>query len=438
MSGIVDIAKGLGRFSLKSGFRGIPPGSEGILAADIANQGWQPADGKMSLPLITVDLDVYSQNRQAMFAVCERYGCGIAPHIKTPMAPVFALDMVAHGAWGVSVADLRQAGVMLAHGLQKVLIANEIGGEAAARRLAALLCRYPAAQVAMFVDTPEFVRRLGDIWHADSSLPTIELLVEIGCGRGGVQTSEDARQLVDLIAGQPDARIRLKGVAAYEGTANNPDPQKLNAQLDDLFGRVGEAIQWVRQAVGPETELVLSAGGSGLFDYVIARCVPLARQDGNVLVLLRSGAAYFSDNGAIRERLRAIAERDLLDADTRAIVAAAFQPALRLWSEVLSVNNEGICICGFGLRDVAHDQGPPVPLGIWRDGRRVAFIGDAGTTLKLNDQHAFVCIDGFEALPGDVVELSIRHPCTTLDKHQLLFGINSEHHVVAAIRTFFG
>lgn len=436
--GVADIARELGDFRLEAGFRGVPPGSEGLLAAEVPGQGWHPADGRMSLPLITVDLARYDDNRNAMFAICDRYGCRIAPHIKTPMSPVFARDMIAHGAWGVSTADLRQAGVMLSHGVERVLIANQIGGRAAVRRLAGLLGRFPGARVALFVDRADFVGDLAAVWAEDPALPAVDLLVEIGCGRGGAASTAAAKAVIDAIAALPDGRIRLAGVAAYEGTANDPDPQKRAAGMDALFARVGEALALARQAVGPERELILSAGGSGFFDHVIARCVPLATADGGTTVLLRSGAAYFSDNGNIRDRLRDIAARDLLDAEARAIVRGAFQPALRLWGEVLTVNDEGLGICGLGLRDVAHDQGLPVPLAVWRGGRRVAEIEGSAETVRLNDQHAFLRSDGFAVRPGDVVEFGIRHPCTTLDKHQLLFGIDPEHRIVAAIRTFFG
>lgn len=438
MSGITDIVTAEGQFRLEAGFRGVPPGAEGLTAADVVRQGWTPAGGEMSLPLISVDLAQYERNRQALFDTCVQYGCRIAPHIKTPMSPVFAKDMMAHGAWGISTADLRQAGVMLAHGLPRVLIANQIGGKSAVRRLAALASAHPAARIALFVDSIDFVSDLAGVWGGDASLPALDLLIEIGIGRGGVFTTSAVERLIAFISGLEDDRIRLAGIAAYEGTANDPDPAVFEAKMDDLFARTAEALRHMRGAVGAGRELIVSAGGSGLFDYVIARLVPVAQNDGNTTVLLRSGAAYFSDNGNIRDRLKAMAERDLLDAEARARIGAAFEPALRLWAEVLTVNGDGTAICGLGLRDVAHDQGLPVPLAVWRNGECLASLEGKARTVKLNDQHAF--LDGGEAQirTGDVIEFGIRHPCTTLDKHQLIYGLDPSHRVVAAIRTFFG
>jgi len=38
-------------------------------------------------------------------------GVAIAPHAKTPMAPDLARSLVEAGAWGATVADIRQATV---------------------------------------------------------------------------------------------------------------------------------------------------------------------------------------------------------------------------------------------------------------------------------------------------------------------------------------
>jgi D-serine dehydratase len=115
-----------------------------------------------------------------------------------------------------------------------------------------------------------------------------------------------------------------------------------------------------------------------------------------------------------------------------------FKPALRVWAEVLSRPETGLAICGMGLRDVAMDQGLPRPLARYRDGaRKTALQGTAVT--KLNDQHAFIELgEHDEVRIGDVVEFGISHPCTCLDRHAILYGLDADHHVVAAYPTRFG
>ncbi|TCN22787.1 D-serine dehydratase [Sinorhizobium americanum] len=438
MNRIEKLAGEIGVFELTPGFRGIPAGTGPGSSSTVREAHWHPADGEMSLPLLSLDLKAYEDNKATMIGICRDFGCEIAPHIKTPMSPVLARDLVESGAWGISVADLRQAEVMLRHGLRRLLIANEIGGKSAVVRLTRLLKAYPEADVHMFTDSVDVVRALVDRWLDDPALPPLKLLAEIGCGRGGVNTDGEAEELVRAIAGLNSDRIILAGIAAYEGTVNRPDHQDMSALMDDLFCRVSVAMKAARAAVGPEKPIILSMGGSSLFDYVIDRCSHMLKADGNAMLLLRSGACFFSDNGPIRARLQAIAERGLLGPDASRRIANSFAPVLRIWAEVLSVNGAHDAICGFGLRDVAHDQGLPVAMVLWRDGARLAILGAGAVVSKLNDQHAFVRAPEFDLAVGDVIEFGIKHPCTTIDKHDLIFGLDEQGDVSVALRTFFG
>jgi D-serine dehydratase len=75
---------------------------------------------------------------------------------------------------------------------------------------------------------------------------------------------------------------------------------------------------------------------------------------------------------------------------------------------------------------------------LWRDGARLAILGAGAVVSKLNDQHAFVRAPEFDLAVGDVIEFGIKHPCTTIDKHDLIFGLDEQGDVSVALRTFFG
>jgi D-serine dehydratase len=438
LEALIHIAAELGDFPLTANLRGVPTDELPLKASDVAQLELSPADGRMNLPLLSLDIPTYEANRSAMLRVCKENACKIAPHAKTPMSPVLARDLVEHGAWGPSVADLRQADAMLRHRLQRVLIANEIGGRAAAQRLATLLRRYPDSQVFLFIDSTKMLSALGDIWKQDAELPVLRLLIDVGCGRGGTNSQGEVEALLQGHSKIAEPRFILAGVACYEGTANRPDATELDVALTELFNRTHKTLGAVRAAVGPDQPLILSAGGSSLFDEVISRCSPILQDVENCALLLRSGACFFSDHGPIRDRLRAVASRKLLSERSCSEIATAFSPALRLWAEVLSAGSNQNVICGVGLRDVAHDQGLPVPVALWRDGAKLAHLEGAAETLRLNDQHAFVRVTDVTVDIGDVIEFGIRHPCTTIDKHDLIYGLNSDGKVVAVLRTFFG
>jgi len=424
-------------FMLRDGLRGVPPGRSAVRSDQVVQLDWHPFDGEMSLPLLSLDLDAYSRNRSAMMTICEHLGIEIAPHAKTPMSPALAADLVDHGAWAISVADIRQAGIMLDSGLSRIVIANEIGGRNAIKRLAHLLARYPDAEVHLFVDSAAFIDELASVWLQDANLPPLGLLLEVGCGRGGAQTLAQVDDIIRAVGRCGDERLKFSGVATYEGTANNPDEGQLKNNLDDLFQRVEAAIKAVRRAVSPDKRLILTAGGSSLFDHVIVRCLPIIEADRHCALVLRCGALFFCDHGPISARLQAMAKRGLLGEGLTRVIAYGFKPALRVWAEVLSVHN-AVAICGLGVRDAAHDQGLPIPLRVWTDGEVRADFPKQASLPKLNDQHAFVPCADIALRVGDVIELGICHPCTTLDKHSVIYGLDSKARVATVFQTFFG
>jgi len=46
--------------------------------------------------------------------------------------------------------------------------------------------------------------------------------------------------------------------------------------------------------------------------------------------------------------------------------------------------------------------------------------------------------DGSDVSVGDVIEYGISHPCTCLDRHAILYGLDPDHSVTAAYLTSFG
>ena len=105
---------------------------------------------------------------------------------------------------------------------------------------------------------------------------------------------------------------------------------------------------------------------------------------------------------------------------------------------VLSRPEPELAILGFGKRDVAYDDGLPIPFEVRRrSGERVA-VGQEMSILSLNDQHARVGIPGQVALgPGDLIGFHITHPCTTFDKWRLLPLVDDDCGVVGAVATYF-
>jgi D-serine dehydratase len=413
---------------LDATFRGIPPGSKPSSLAEIGSLGWQPARGDMPLPVLTLDEAAYEANCEAIFAHLAVAGAVIAPHAKTPMCPEIALDLLRRGAWGATVANIQQAAVMLEAGLPRLILGNEIGGRRAGQHLGHLLAIHPGAELQAFADSPEAVATLA--MAAQEAGRRLGVLVEVGGGRAGARGLDGAHAVIEAV--RAEASLFLGGVATYEGAVASADAAATAAAMDSLFALAAEAARLVRQAE-PARPLLLSAGGSAFFDLVLDALGPVARADGNMTLVLRSGAIFFHDHGVYERGLRAM--------DTRGgfggRASACFRPALRLWAEVLSRPEPGLAICGFGMRDVSFDQDLPRPLAAFRDGAPLP-LREARVT-RLNDQHAFLALAADSTLAvGDILELGISHPCTSLDRWRVFFGLDRHGAVRTAYQTRFG
>ena len=103
------------------------------------------------------------------------------------------------------------------------------------------------------------------------------------------------------------------------------------------------------------------------------------------------------------------------------------EPALQVWSQVVSRPEPGLAVLTMGRRDVSFDQDLPMPL-------RLA----ESVVTKLNDQHAYLRLGGADSVEvGAWLGFGISHPCTVFDKWQLIPELDADDRVVGLIRTFF-
>lgn len=415
--------------------RGIPV-AEGLATEDIGSQCWSPARGDLALPALTLDETAFAANRDLFMRWCKAAGVAIAPHAKTPMSPELARSLREAGAWGTTIANIQQAAVLLAHGERRLLLANEIGGLAAGRRLGALLSTYPDVELHAFADSPAAVAAVAEAARV-ANRSELSVLIELGAGRAGARdrASIEATMAAVLAAD----RLVLGGVAAYEGAVATPDADQTQRAIAELMERTIDAFAVVR-AAAPQLPLLISAGGSAYFDIVARALAPVAQADGNATVVLRSGALFFADHGVYA---RAFAELDrrggLIIDGVRHSASESFRPALTLWAEVLSRPEANLAIAGFGMRDASFDQGLPVPLSVFRDGVEQQGLAESLSVTRLNDQHAFLSVaPDCKLAVGDVIAFGISHPCTCLDRWRVIFGLDVDGIVTCALPTQFG
>jgi D-serine deaminase-like pyridoxal phosphate-dependent protein len=403
-------------------FKGLPPRFEGSTVAELAAAKADLFDGGFTTPVLTLDADALRHNLELMARWTAAHGLALAPHGKTPLAPQLFERQLALGAWGITAAMPSHVRMYRAFGVQRIFLANELVDPAALTWLAAELDADPGFRFICYVDS------LRGIELMERALPrSVDVVVELGAAgaRTGVRGQADALALAEAVHRSP--RLRLVGVAGYEGTIAVSDSSR--TEVTDWLAalvRLARAIDAAGHFADTD-EIVVSAGGSEHFDLVAdaltADALALSRP---TLRLLRSGAYVTHDHvhyaGITPLRSPAPEER--------------LRPALRLWAQVVSCPEPGLALLNAGKRDIPYDLGLPLPTLVRSAG---ALREAAGLTVtRLADQHAFVDVaPGADLQVGDWVALGLSHPCTAFEKWQLIPEVQADGTVTDYIRTFF-
>jgi D-serine dehydratase len=149
--------------------------------------------------------------------------------------------------------------------------------------------------------------------------------------------------------------------------------------------------------------------------------------------VLRSGCYVTHDSGFYRRLLARIADR------AAAGPAPDLQPALEVWTRVISRPEPDLAIVVMGKRDVSFDIDLPMARHWYREGLHDAPQPASGLTVeKLSDQHGFVSVaPGIDLAVGDLLGFAISHPCTTFDKWSVLMEVEDDYTVAGGLKTFF-
>lgn len=412
--------------------KGFPPDAPPLAARDIAARRWNLLAGDLPLPLAALDRDALAHNIQWMQVYARGQGIHLAPHGKTTMSPQLFQRQLEAGAWGITFANVFQLRVGVAAGVRRALIANQLVQDVELAALQSLQAQHSGLHVVFLLDSLQQLQRIEAWSAAHGGAAPFDVLLEIGVpgGRTGVREHADALALAR--AARASAALRLVGIECYEGLGATGD----SAHDVEHAGALMQRLTAVAQACDQEAlfeaeEVIVSAGGSGIFDLVAARMrLNLQRP---VCGLLRSGCYVTHDHGHYQRLVQRVNERCGCDNGLR--------PALQLWSCVQSLPEPGLAILTAGRRDVGFDMGLPQPIGVAPLGaRRIESVDPQWRVTALNDQHAYLRFDSASRCPlvvGDRVVLGISHPCTTFDKWHWMPIVDAALDVVDAVTIHF-
>jgi D-serine deaminase-like pyridoxal phosphate-dependent protein len=211
-------------------------------------------------PALILDLDVARRNIQFMAERLRGMKARLRPHVKVQKSAELARLQLAAGALGVCTATVWEAIVMREAGITDVLIANQAVGREKIKALAEA-ARQGGLSVA--VDDARNARDLSDAAMAAGSKLDVLIEVDVGMGRGGVRSPEQALELAQSLARLP--ALRLRGVQGYEGHCMlAPDRAVRIAKCRVALDYLGSVVDFLLEAGFPSE--VVSAGGTGTYD----------------------------------------------------------------------------------------------------------------------------------------------------------------------------
>lgn len=412
--------------------KGFPQRSPPLRRSAIGTQGWNVLAGDLPLPLAVVRRDALLHNIGWMQRFAEDAGVRFAPHGKTTMSPQLFRRQLDAGAWGLTFATVAQLRIGVEAGARRCLIANQVFDAGDLEAITALQREHLGLRVLFLLDSPAQLELL-EVAHPPQPF---EVLLEIGVagGRSGCRSFDAA--LVLARRARASAALRLAGIECYEGLGVKGDSEMDRANAAALMQRVTEvALQCDREQLFEADEVIVSAGGSAIFDLVVPALKPVLSRP--VVGLLRSGCYVTHDHGLYR-RMVAVA-------NLRLGCDQGLQAALEVWALVQSLPEPGLAILAVGRRDLSYDIEMPIPIAhaprAARGSRAVHSVRAAPADWKisgLNDQHAYLRFDGDPGLAvGDRIALGISHPCTTFDKWRWMPVVDAEYGVVDALVTCF-
>ncbi|MBT3342318.1 MAG: DSD1 family PLP-dependent enzyme [Gemmatimonadetes bacterium] len=335
---------------------------------------------ELDTPVLLVDLDILDRNIARMARVITKEaGVRWRPHTKGMKSPALAHYLQRAGAQGVTCAKLAEAEIMAAHGIQDILVANQVVGPIKADRLARL---QQFTRVTCAVDSVEGATALGRAAIEHDTVIPVLIEIDTGIHRSGTQPGEATVRLAEAIT-QVEG-IRLMGLMTWE--AMGAQPEKMHEKKQEvarLLGAFTDTAEACRQRGFPIE--ILSCGGT--VTYWMSAFHP------GITEIQAGGGIY----GDMMYRGKGVDH----------------EPALTVMTTVTSRHSAQTVTTDGGRKSMSMDLADPQPIGI-----------DDMVKLTLSAEHAIVDVSKPRDTPGvgDHLEFIAGYSDTTVFLHNHMVG----------------
>jgi D-serine deaminase-like pyridoxal phosphate-dependent protein len=337
-------------------------------------------------PALLLDLPVVRANIAEMARRMETVPAALRPHAKIHKSPVLARMQVDAGAIGITTATVWEAAVMVADGLNGILVCNQVVGPVKTAELARL---GGEASVTVLVESTYNADELSAAGSRAGTEIGVLVELDIGLHRAGVRSLDAAVALAEHIDRLPG--LRLRGPFGYEGHCMlEPDRElrvsKARTAIASLL-QLADALD----AKGLCTEIV-GAGGLGTWDITGAN--PRVTE-------IHAGSYVFMD--AFHSRL-----------------VPGFSPALTVSTTVTSLTADGVVV-DCGRKSIGIDRAVPELVGT----RGV--VRQEHGEYSIHEEHVLLALDDEPGVGvGSVLRLMPGYAPTTVNLYDCLFVVEDD------------
>ena len=329
----------------------------------------------LDTPVVTVDLDIMTENIRRVQADLDRHGIANRPHIKTHKIPAIGRMQLAAGATGIVCQKIGEIEVFADHGVAPdVLLAYNVLGRQKTDRLMAAARR--VERLSIVLDNEVVARGLSEAGQRHGL--DVRFLVECdtGGGRNGVQSPEAAFDLARLAMRLP--RMDFQGLMTFPN--RDPDTRLFFERALDLFKQAGIPVP------------VVSGGGTPALQTLDR--FPMLTEH-------RAGTCVYNDAMVVR-----------------AGGATWDQCAMRVRATVVSRPTATRAIIDAGSKVLTSDQ-----YGMPGYGHVLEYSGAQITALS--EEHGTVDLTDCRERPrvGDVVQVVPNHCCVVTNMVDEIYGV---------------
>ena len=345
--------------------------------AHLAGQPKQALD----TPALLIDLPALDRNIARMAETFRSAGVNWRPHTKGLKSPPLVERLLAAGAFGITCAKTSEAEVMAEAGVQNILIANQVVGQA---KIARLLRVRAMADPIVAVDSEANVQELNAAAQAAGVTLRVVIEVDTGMHRAGTAPGEPALDLGRLID-RDCPGLRFVGVMGWEGHATRLADDK-EQRIIDAVGLLTQTADACRVA-GLPAEIV-SCGGTGTYWIT-------ARQPG--VTEIQAGGGVLTDI-VYRENMGVVEH----------------EHAATILATVTSRPTPTRIICDAGKKTMSSDAAVPRPI-----------LDTPVRSVGLSAEHSKIELESpsHEPQVGDKIEFIVGYTDTTVHLHEELYAV---------------